>query len=126
VSFDIFVQGFRDGDASQLDATQVMGSLAPYASEAEGAFARLTFADGEADLFGWDDLASGFMINHVSGRIAWDVLVDLARRLRLAILVAGFTAVVHDSDLADLPEELRADAVIIGSGAELLSRVEGS
>lgn len=38
--------------------------------------ARLVTGDGKADLYGYDDLRSGFMANHISGNEAWDILVQ--------------------------------------------------
>jgi hypothetical protein len=73
---------------------------------------------------GWSD---GFMVNHVSGREAWDVLFAMASRAHLAILPVGCATVATSAaDRAGLPPELMADAVVLRSGAELLASIEAS
>ena len=37
-------------------------------------FVRIETDDGGADLYGYDRLESGFMVNHVEGAEAWDVI----------------------------------------------------
>lgn len=100
-----------------------VGLFAPYVArqEEDFGFALLEFADGQADLYGTGDLGSGFMVNHVSGDAAWDFLVEVAREADLAILPPGCPTMVCREELgAHLPEELRGEAVVVTSGAQVL------
>lgn len=126
VSFDIFLQAFRGGDAAQTDERTLVTLLEPYLAErGDHGWARLRFADGEADIYGMDTLATGFMINHASGTAVWGVLVDIARKANLAIMAVGCsTAVTTKGGISDLPDELAPDSVVVTSGAELLRLIE--
>ena len=125
VSFDVFVQAFRSGDTATADATAVRDVLAPHVSEADASgFARLVAGDGEADLYGYDDLSSGFMASHISGEHAWDLLVDAAKVARLTILpVGGPTCVTTEETIAELPQELAYDVRLVESGADLRAAI---
>ena len=124
MSFDIFLQRFRAGDAAPADATLIRTLLGPYVSERPPGSVTLRLTDGEADLYGWDDLATAFMVNHVSGEQAYDVLFEVALRAGLAIMPVGCpTAVTSEETVADLPTELAGDVVVVRSGAELLSSI---
>ncbi len=126
VSFDVFVQAFSDGDAARADADGVRAVLAPHVSEiGPSGYARLTTAGGQADLYGYDDLGSGFMANKISGEGAWEIVVQAARAAGLAIMPVGCpTCVTSESTTADLPAELASDVRLVETGAELRSVVE--
>ena len=126
MSFDVFVQSFSKGDASTAGADAVRAVLAPYAADsAQSGFARLVTSDGGADLYGYDDLGSGFMVNHISGDEVWDIVVQAAAASGLAIIPAGCpTCVTSESTTADLPSELASDVRLVETGVELRSVVE--
>jgi hypothetical protein len=127
MSFDIFLQGFRDGEAATVDALAVSRTLAPFVVDGDEGHSHLRLPDGEADAYGLDDPASGVMINHASGRLVWDLIFERAHGAGLAIMPVGSaTAVTAETDLMDLPQELSEDAVVVSSGAELLRMVEMS
>jgi hypothetical protein len=127
VSFDIVVQGFRDGDARDTDGDALRAALAPYLTGSSPNSWNLRAEDSTAEIYGVDDLATGFMVTHVSGEKLWDVLVDIAAAFDLVILPAGVgTAMTRPEQHAHLPPELRADAFLVGSGAELLARIRAS
>jgi hypothetical protein len=127
VSFDIYLQGFRDGEARDADPELLEELLKPHIADRSDGFARLRFADGQADIYGMDDLASGVMVNRVSGVMAMDLIVRLARRAELAILPVGCpTAVTREDLLKDLPEELAEDAVVVTTGEHMLRLIEDS
>lgn len=120
----MFMQQFTDRDVGQADAQSLLNLIEPRIDPRETDFgvARLRFDDGEADLYGMDKLTSGFMVNHISGLSAWDFLVEVARAVDLTIMpVGGPTAVCRADLLAHLPDELREDAIVVASGAELLA-----
>ena len=89
-------------------------------------FARLTAGDGEADLYGYDDLSTGFMANHISGRDAWDILVRAAAASDLVIMPVGCPVGLTDSNsLEHLPAALRSGEVaLVATGTQLLDLVQ--
>ena len=128
MSFDVFVQAFRNGDATPADADAVRQILTQYVTETDSAgFARLSTADGGADLYGYDELGSGFMANHVSGSDAWEVLVRAAVAGGLVIIPVGCPVGITDrSSFEHLPDGLRAGEVsIVSSGTQLIDLIEG-
>jgi len=117
MSFDIFLQAFRDGEGADADAAVLVRMLAPFIADRGEGWALLRFLDGEADVYGLDHLASGVMINHASGRLVWNLMFEMAQGAGLTIWPVGCPAAVTvDSALADLPPELRSDAVVVRSG----------
>jgi hypothetical protein len=124
VSFDVFLQGFRQGDAANADEEKLAGLLQLGLVETPTGLPELRFDDGDASIYGLEDLASGFMVNHVSGRQVWDALVAVVRAADLAIMPVGYAvAVPSETMLSDLPEELRRDAVVVASGDDLLREI---
>ncbi len=127
MSFDVFLQGFRQGHESNANQKKLAELLKPYLVETQQGLPELRFDDGDAAIFGVDDLASGFMVNHVSGRQAWDVLVAVARTANLAIMPVGCrVAVATEALISELPEELPRDAVVVASGEDLRREIEAS
>ena len=121
----MFLQGFHQGDAANADGEKLAVLLQPYLVETPQGFSELRFDDGEATVYGLEDLASGFMVNHISGRQAWDVLVAIACAADLAIMPMGCAvAVPSEAMLSELPEELRRDAVVVSSGDDLRREIE--
>ncbi len=84
---------------------------------------RLRFSDGDAAIYGLKDLGSGFMVNHVSGERAWDLLADIARQADLTIVPVGCPVAVADEHLLD---QLRDGAVVIASGRQLLDLIRSA
>jgi hypothetical protein len=132
VSFDIHLQGFRDGDDADADAAVVLEALRPFVRNGPermglDEFAELVTADGGAELY-IGEPARGFMVAHASGREIWRVLYEVAARASLAVLFPGArVACVTSSDLLPhLPAEIRDDARVVRSGDELRAAVESS
>lgn len=127
MSVDVFFWPFRDGDMGRVDPQQVARLLAPALVQDERGFTRLVFADGSAQLYGLDELDTGFMVNHVDGFAAWDFLVGVADEAALAIVTPGCPAAVTRSELlAHLPDLLREDAVVVTTGSQLLASQAGA
>jgi hypothetical protein len=127
VSFDVFLQRFRNGGSAEADRELLSKFLRPYLVDSGHGFHDLRFGDGHAALFGYEDLGSGFMVNHLSGKEAWNFLVQVAMEASLTILATGCPAVVPRRDLIEhLPDELGEAAVVIDCGADLLRLVESS
>jgi len=127
VSFDVFLQKFEAGSAAQADAPLLALLLAPHLIETGHGLFGLRSSDGGAAIYGLEDLGSGFMVNHVSGERAWDLLADIARQAALTIMPVGCPVAVADENLLDeLPDELREGAIVITSGRQLLDVIRSA
>lgn len=123
MSFDVFAQRMVNGELAVADSTALHELLAPHvsATEPESDFAQLRFDDGTADLYGIGDLGSGFMVNHVTGRTAWDLLATLATRGDLTLMAPDTPPMIStEATRAHLPAGLGEEAVVVTSGAEIL------
>ena len=129
-SFGVFLQRFEAGGAAPADASSLDEGLAPYVVEGDAGHADryLRFSDGTADVFlVGEDWSDGFMVNHVSGREAWDVLFAVASRGHLAILPVGVPGGRHERRRPSRASgRAVADAVVLQSGAELLETIRSS
>jgi hypothetical protein len=123
VSFDVFLQRFGPGEAN---SEALLAILKPHLVDSARGF-DLRFDDGDAAIYGLNDLGSGFMVNHITGKEAWDLLVAVAGQGGMAILPVGCPAVVTSEDrLADLPDGLREDARVVHTGADLVRLIESA
>jgi hypothetical protein len=125
VSFDIFLQAFRAGDATVGDGEAALELLEPLIVQRENGWARIATADGEADVYGIDDAATGLVFNHVSGVVAYALLFDIARRAGFVVMPVGCPTCVLDYAMQDdLPPEVAVDVVVVGSGDDLRRAIE--
>lgn len=122
MSFDVFLQSFRGGEAAEAPADVVRGLIDPFVVKADASFVRIQTSDGEADVHGYDDPSTGLMVNHASGNKVWDLLADLAHSAGLVVMPVGASVCVASEAMVDeLPDELRHDVVVVQSGADLLA-----
>ena len=121
MSFDIFLQGFVDGEAAPGDRASAIAIVTPLlAGPVSDGFGRIVTVDGEADIYGLGDSDQGLMINHVSGRQIWQLIIDVARAAGYAVLpVGGPVCVVDEVMIGHLPDELRHHAVLVRDGGDL-------
>jgi hypothetical protein len=127
VSFDIFFQRFEGGEAADADESAVLGVLEPLIEERGDGWARIGTADGDADVYGINDPASGLMVNHASSREIWNVLFELGRTAGFAVMPVGCGTFVFSEDaLSALPDGAPEPIRILRSGDELLGAVESS
>lgn len=120
MSYDIFFQGFKRGDATAGGGDAVRRMLAPHVteSEPEHSFLRIEVEDGGADVYLSDD---HMMVNHAGGTATWDLLVLAAGAADWTILLPdGPPVLTNENQRAELPAELAEGAVVISGGAELL------
>lgn len=123
MSFGILVQGFRDGDRRDADATTLRAALAPHLVKAAHGW-NLRVGNSTAEIYGVEDLTSGFMLTHVAGAEIHDLLVRVAAACDLVILAPGVPAALTRRDQrAHVPAELRHNAVLVASGAELVDLI---
>ena len=78
MAFDIFLQRFSAGESASANASEVRALLDAHVVALEQGWARVETADGDANLYGYDDLERGFMVNHAAGNTIWDILVTAA------------------------------------------------
>lgn len=124
MSYDVFFQGFKGGDAAPGGGDAVRAMLAPHVarSEPEHSFLRIEVEDGGADVYLSDD---HMMVNHAGGTAAWDLLVRAATAANWTVLLPdGPPAVTNESQRAELPAELVEEAVAVTTGAGLLRIIE--
>ncbi|MEO5898523.1 MAG: hypothetical protein ABIR68_00165 [Ilumatobacteraceae bacterium] len=125
MSFDIFLQSFRDGEGGAGDGDAALALLEPFVVRRENGCAQIATADGGADVYGLDDAATGLMINHVSGRAIYSLLYDIARCARFVVMPVGCATCVSDEAMKEhLPSALANDVVVIASGDALQRIIE--
>lgn len=96
--------------------------LAPYIVNEDGTFLRVRFGDGEADI---DLRVDGMMANHITGRDPWNLLVQGAAAANWVIMPQDCpTCLTAQEQLANLPEELDHDVVVVQTGSEVLALIE--
>lgn len=120
MSYDVFFQGFKAGDAAGGGSDLVRSMLEPYVtrSEPEHSFLRIGVEGGGADVYLNDD---DMMVNHAAGTATWDLLVNAASRANWTVLlVDGPPCITNEGQRAELPAELADEAVMISSGSDLL------
>ncbi|MEO1058110.1 MAG: hypothetical protein AAFY28_14460 [Actinomycetota bacterium] len=129
MSLDVFVQGFRRGESARGDGHEVRKALERFISDSGGTWARVTTGDGDAEVYGMDDLDSGLMFTNLSGRAVWDVVFETARAGGFVVMPVGCPVGVPDErHLEHLPTSLvdRAGVVVVSSGTDLLAVVQSA
>jgi hypothetical protein len=126
VSFDIFLQCFKAGDAVDGGAEESLDVLRPYLVQAPyGGVASVRTIDGEAEVYGLD--TGSLMITGVSGEAIWQLIFDLAAAADYAILAFGRPVCLVDASLQEqLPALLSDPVVVVASGRELMDVVQSS
>ena len=126
VSFDVFFQRFKDGEAEAGGSEVMRRILAPFivSEEPDRRFARVEVGDGGGDAYLHDD---GMMANHVTGHRAWDLLVEGALAAGFVILPAGCpTCITDEAQRRHLPEGLDRDVVLVLNGADLVKVIQSA
>lgn len=125
MSFDIYLQAFRDGDACEGDGDAALALLRPFIASRDKDFVRLATQDGEADVYGVDDPGNGLTFNHVSGRAAWDLIYAVARSAGFVVMPVDCGSLLPDESFTmHLPDGIPEPIVTVGSGEEILAAVE--
>lgn len=122
----MFARRFIAGEPADADSQVLRALIAPHlgTEEPESRFAELIFEDGTADLYSDDEPGTGFMVSHVSGRRAWDLIARVAAAGEMALIAPGMpTLIFSEAARAQLPAELADDAVVVTSGADILRAI---
>lgn len=123
MAFDIYLQGFIDGEASGTGGESVREVLRPYLRRTSDEPEQLEIGpDSRADIYLSED---SLMVSHIEGAAVFDLLLEAARAGRWTIMPIGVPPAVTDVDLlAHLPDGLSDGAVIVETGADLLRLIE--
>ncbi|MDP9904802.1 hypothetical protein [Arthrobacter bambusae] len=126
MSYDVFLQGFVNGEPVLGGGVQMREVLAPFIvrEEPDSRCLLIEYGDGTADVYLADD---GMMANHISGEQPWELVVKGAAGAGWVIMPVGCpTCLTEEAQRADLPESIREDAVVTATGADLLRAIRSS
>jgi hypothetical protein len=125
VSYEMFVERFRFGEAVAMPAGAFESVFRPYIDGTEPAFDfwHVRVPDGgEADLYARLDEQSldGLMISRFSTGTVLELLVEFVRRADAVIVPPGCPTLLTDEDQRrHLPDGLRDDAVLVLAGSDV-------
>ncbi|MEU1589711.1 hypothetical protein [Micromonospora sp. NPDC005710] len=128
MSYDVLVQRFEQGDATPMPAEAFLAVFAPKADrrDTQHSYWHKSVDDGgTADVYATlaDDTLGHLMISRFSAGVFLDMLVTFLRLTDAVVLPPGCpTLLVHEGQRCHLPEDLRADAVVVQSGADVSRR----
>jgi hypothetical protein len=138
MSFDIFLQCFRDGEVATFDRAafeQIFGAVAVSRRNEEG-FVRMEFADGGgADIYiGDEDALDCVMFNHCGGDVFFDALYELADRIKGLIYWPGAapipsSVITEATTLRHIPEEFVKGCgppIVVKNGEEITEAIVNS
>ncbi|MEJ1113207.1 hypothetical protein WBN73_02795 [Paenarthrobacter sp. CCNWLY172] len=120
MSFDVYFQRFKDGDAAPGGGAKMYQSLQPFIvrENPERNFALVEYGAGSIDTYLDDD---SMLANHIVGDRPWDLLVEGARAAGWVILPPGCPpCITNESQRGHLPKGLDQGAVMVSSGKVLL------
>jgi hypothetical protein len=125
MSYDMFVQRFDQGDAAPMAGDAFMAVFEPRVDrrEPQHSYWHISAEDGgTADLYAAlaDGTLDSLMISRFSAGAVLDMLVKYIGLADAVVLPPGCpTLLAHEGQRDHLPEELRADAVIVQAGPDV-------
>ena len=127
VSFDVFLQGFCDGESSNTGSAEALAVLEPMVSNRSEGFLQITTTDGAADCYGADRGSISMMFNHVEGRAAWDVIHHVASAAGWVVMPVGCGTLLTDAaQRGHLPDGVPDPILLVRSGADILAAITDS
>ncbi|MEU4481955.1 hypothetical protein AB0F68_28400 [Micromonospora sp. NPDC023966] len=125
MSYDMFVQRFDQGDAAPMadDAFLVVFEPRVDHREPQHSYWHITVDDGgEADIYAAlaDGTLDSLMVTRFSTGTVLDMLVKFIGLADAVVLAPDCpTLLAHEGQRHHLPEELRADAVVVHAGSDV-------
>jgi hypothetical protein len=133
MSFDIFLQCFRDGEMVNLDRAIFEEILGRDATEFSKSFDRVIYADGGSDIYGAkdEDEIGSLMFNHSGGDTFFERLHELADRTMSVIhwpSEPGVSAVTREETIPHLPDDFKETLPpqLVANGRELVECIRKS
>ncbi|WP_433131664.1 hypothetical protein ACQPWW_10865 [Micromonospora sp. CA-240977] len=125
MSYDMFVRRFEQGDAAPMAGEAFLAVFEPRVDrrERQHSYWHISADDGgTADVYA--ALAGGtiasLMISHFSAGATLDMLVEYIGLADAVVLPPGCpTLLAHEGQRHHLPDELRADALVVQAGADI-------
>ena len=135
MSFDVFVQCFRDGKVATFERSILEEIFGPYASQrgSKGEIERVDYPDGGggAEIYGAKkDSLTSIMFTHGGGDSLYDSIYQFADCIKGVVYWASpppCSAVTDPETLSHAPAsflEACGPAVIAKSGAEIIAAIE--
>ncbi|MGI5524017.1 hypothetical protein ACQEUX_24215 [Micromonospora sp. CA-259024] len=125
MSYDMFVQRFEQGDAAPMAGDAFLAAFEPRVDrrEPQHSYWHISADDGgTANIYAAlaDDALDSLMISRFSVGAVLDLLVKFIGLADAVVLPPGCpTLLAHEGQRHHLPEELRADAVVVQAGADV-------
>jgi hypothetical protein len=125
VGYDMFVQRFEQGDAATMAGGAFSAVFEPSVDRQDRRYDywHISAEDGgTADVYAAlaDDTLDSLMISRFSTGMVLDMLVKFIGLADAVVLPPGCpTLLAHEGQRHHLPEELRADAVVVQSGTDV-------
>ncbi|MEU8423492.1 hypothetical protein AB0C15_21720 [Micromonospora sp. NPDC048835] len=125
MSYDIFVQRFAHGDAAPMARDAFLATFEPRVDrrEPQNNYWHISTDDGgTADIHAalTDNSLGSLMISRFSAGAVLDLLVTFIVLADAVVLPPGGpTVLAHEGQRRHLPEELRAEAVVVQAGVDV-------
>ncbi|MGW2625042.1 hypothetical protein [Micromonospora taraxaci] len=125
MSYDMVVQRFEQGEAAPMAGETFRAVFEPHVDrrEPQDNYWQISADDGgTADVYAAlaGGTLSGFMVSRFSAGAILDTLVTYIGLADAVVLPPGCpTLLAHEGQRQHLPEELRADAVVVTAGADV-------
>ncbi|MFG1866703.1 hypothetical protein [Micromonospora arborensis] len=125
MSYDMVVQRFEQGDAAPMAGDAFLATFEPRVDrrEPQHTYWHISADDGgTADIYAAlaDNALGSLMISHFSAGAVLDLLVRYIVLADAVVLPPGCpTLLAHEGQRHHLPEQLRADAVVVQAGADV-------
>ncbi|MEW2590962.1 hypothetical protein AB0893_11140 [Micromonospora aurantiaca] len=125
MGYDMFVQRFVQGDAAPMAADAFLAVFAPRVNRRapQHSHWHISAEDGgTADVYAalTGDTLDSLTISRFSAGVVLDMLVEFIGLSDAVVLPPGSpTLLAHEGQRDHLPEELRADAVVVQAGADV-------
>jgi hypothetical protein len=121
MSFDIYFQRFKAGEADSAGSEEALRVLGPFLSRHAPEGSVIVHPAGTAEVYGLRADEGGMMVTHVNGEGLWNLLAATAIAAQWTVMPVGCRTCVFSSEMqAELPDGLKENVAIIETGEDLL------